>query len=223
MIILFSNTKGGVGKSTLAAHLVLFLLDRGSRVALIDADEQGSSSQWIAEAAPSVTVQRVTDPEGAAEAVIKLRSSHDVVICDSPGDDNDVPRTLMLLADLAVFPVGPSILDLRSLARATSLLRYARQINGGRPDGRLVLNKVKKRDRISESLPEAAEQLGVPLLESKVRDLEAFRDAAQQATSVTRMKRGKNHAKYDIEALCVEVLSVAASCIAATEKGVANG
>lgn len=223
MVILFSNTKGGVGKSTLAAHLVLFLLDRGSRVALIDADEQGSSSQWITEAEPEVSVRRIASPEEAADAAIELRNSHNVVICDSPGDDNDVPRTLMLLADLAVFPVGPSILDLRSLARATALLKYARQINGGRPEGRLVLNKVKKRDRISESLPEAAEQLGVPLLESRVRDLEAFRDAAQQATSVTRMRRGKNHARFDVESLCVEILSVAASCVAATEKGVANG
>jgi len=223
MVILFSNTKGGVGKSTLAAHLVLFLFDRGSRVALIDADEQGSSSQWIGEAAPKVTVRRVGDPEAAAEAIVDLRESHDVVVCDSPGDDNDVPRTLMLLADLAVFPVGPSILDLRSLVRATSLLKYARQINGGRPEGRLVLNKVKKRDRISDSLPEAAQQLGVPLLSSRVRDLEAFRDAAQQATTVARMKRGTNLAKKDIEALCVEVLSEAAACIAAHEKEVANG
>ena len=70
---------------------------------------------------------------------------------------------------------------------------------------------------------EAAEQLGVPLLLSRVRDLEAFRDAAQQGTVVTRMKRGGNLAKGDIEALCVEILSVAAACIAAADKEVANG
>ena len=120
MVILFSNTKGGVGKSTLAAHLVLYLFDRGRRVALVDADKQGSSSQWIAEAEPSIPIRQVRVPEAAAESVVQLRQTHDYVVCDSPGDDNDVPRTLMLLAELALFPVGPSILDLRSVAIAAS-------------------------------------------------------------------------------------------------------
>lgn len=129
----------------------------------------------------------------------------------------------MLLADLAVFPVGPSILDLRSVAVAASLLKYARQINGGRPEGRLVLNKVRTRDRISRSLPEAAAELGVPLLASRVRDLEAFRDAAQQGTSAARMKRGNGFAKRDIEALCVEILAEAERTTRRVGQEAANG
>lgn len=223
MVILFSNTKGGVGKSTLAAHLVLYLFDRGCRVALVDADKQGSSAQWIAEAEASIPIRRVQVPEAAVEAVIQLRETHEYVVCDSPGDDNDVPRTLMLLAELAVFPVGPSILDLRSVAVAAALLKYARQINGGRPEGRLLLNKVRKRDRISESLPEAADQLGVPMLRSRVRDLEAFRDAAQQATSAARMKRVRGDAKQDIEALCREIVEVARAIGCGATTGVVHG
>lgn len=145
------------------------------------------------------------------------------LITSRSSSDDDVPRTLMLLADLALFPVGPSILELRSLARATSLLKYAQRINGGRPQGRIVLNKVKKRDRISGALPEAATRLGVTPLVSQVRDLEAFRDAAQQATSVAFVKRTTNHARNDIEALCSEILSVAAVCSTETRKEVANG
>ena len=130
----------------------------------------------------------------------------------------------MLLADLAVFPVGPSILDLRSLAKATSLLKYARQINGGKPAGRLVLNKIRKRDRISRSLPEAAAQLGVSLLKSEVRDLQAFRDAAQQGTSVSRMDKLAAAARQDVEALFVEILSeAAAACEKTLSKEAANG
>jgi len=223
MVILFTNTKGGVGKSTLAAHLTLYLYDQGIRVALLDCDEQASSSEWVVEAEPSITVARAGDPDSAADSMARLRNSHAVVVCDSPGDNNQTARTLMLLADLALFPVGPSILDLRSLAKATSLLKYARQINGGKPEGRLVLNKVKRRDRISQSLPEAAAQLGISLIESQVRDLQAFRDAAQQGTSVTRMQGVKGAARCDIESLFDEIVDSASAAIGlAANKAVAN-
>jgi len=209
MIILFTNTKGGVGKSTLASHLAIYLHDLGCHVALIDADEQLSSSEWVLEAEPEITVRQVSGPEEAADAVVSLRESHQMIVCDSPGDNSDTARTLMLLTDLAVFPVGPSILDLRSLAKATGLLKHARQINHGKPEGRLLLNKVKKRDRISRSLPDAAAQLGVSLLKSEVRDLQAFRDAAQQATVVTRMDRFAAPAAQDVHALFQEILAEA--------------
>lgn len=55
MVIVLANSKGGVGKSTLAVHLAVWLYDRGHRVALVDADVQSSSSVWLQEAEPSVT------------------------------------------------------------------------------------------------------------------------------------------------------------------------
>lgn len=47
MIAAIVNQKGGVGKTTLAVHLAVWLHERGLRVAFIDADGQSSSSRWI--------------------------------------------------------------------------------------------------------------------------------------------------------------------------------
>jgi len=44
MIIALTNSKGGVGKSTVAVHLAVWWKKQGADVALIDADGQGSSS-----------------------------------------------------------------------------------------------------------------------------------------------------------------------------------
>ena len=44
MIIAVGNTKGGVGKTTIAVNLVIFRAVAGRDVLLVDGDEQGSAS-----------------------------------------------------------------------------------------------------------------------------------------------------------------------------------
>lgn len=206
MMIVFTNTKGGVGKSTLASHLAVHLHDSGASVALLDADEQRSSSQWVAEAEPGIDVQLATTPESIVEAASELTAKYDYVIADAPGRIEDESRTLMLLADLAVFPVTPSILDLRSVAQAVEVLKYARTINKGRPDALLVLNRVKPRETISRELQAAAPSLGLSVCKTAIRDLQAFRNAAQQGTVVTRMGSTAKPAARDLESLFSEIL-----------------
>lgn len=206
-MIVLANTKGGVGKSTLAVHIALWLHDQGHRTALLDADKQRSSSQWIAEAEPKIAVRTADTPEQCLFEARGLSESHDFLIGDGPGGLDDLSRTLLILADLALFPIGPSILDLRSVTHATEVLRYAQGINRGKPYGRLILNKIRKRDTISRELRLAAPGLGVGVATAAVRDLQAFRDAAQQGTVVTRMGNRSAEAAAEVEALCRELLA----------------
>jgi chromosome partitioning protein len=204
--IVFANTKGGVGKSTLAVHLAVWLHDNGAAVALLDTDKQRSSSQWIAEAEARVTVRTAATPEECLSEVQGLARSHDFVVGDGPGGLDDVSRTLLILADLALLPITPSILDLRSVQQGTAILRFAQGINAGRPEGRLILNKMRTRDTISRELKAAAPGLGVAVAANVIRDLQAYRDAVQQGTVVTRMPRKGRHAAEEMEKLFAELL-----------------
>lgn len=206
MLVAFANTKGGVGKSTLAVHLAVWLHDHGFKTALLDTDKQRSSSAWIAEAEPQITIAVADAPEECLEAARELSQSHDFVVGDGAAGVDDLSRTLLLLADLALLPISPSILDLRSVQQATGILRFAQGINRGRPDGRLVLNKMRTRDTISRELRVAATELGVQVATNVIRDLQAYRDAAQQASTVTRMGRKGRDAAEEVDRLFTELL-----------------
>jgi chromosome partitioning protein len=134
---------------------------------------------------------------------------------------DDLSRALLLLSDLALLPISPSILDLRAVQQATGILRYAQQINNGRPDGRLILNKMRTRDTISRELHAAAPSLGVAVAKTVIRDLQAYRDAAQQGTVVTRMGRKGAQASEEISHLFAEILPQVKQL--AAQKRVANG
>lgn len=187
MIIGLANMKGGVGKSTIAVHLAVWLFERGFRTALLDCDSQQSASVWGSEAEPKLAVAVATSPEEVAQTAVNLAALNEVVVIDAPGGLDERSRTCLLLCDLAIFPITPSILDLRSVSQATAVLNYARTINAGRPEGRLVLNRIRNRETISRELRAAAPNLGLDVCGSVLRDLKAYRDAAQQGTVVHRM------------------------------------
>jgi chromosome partitioning protein len=205
MLVCFANTKGGVGKSTLAVHLAVWLVDQGASVGLLDTDKQCSSSQWMAEAEPKITIRTAATPEKCLSEARDLARSHDFVVADGPAGLDDLSRALLILADLAIFPITPSILDLRSVTQATALLRYAQGINDGRPEARIVLNKIRRWDTISREVEKASKGLGFRVAKHVIRDLQAYRDAAQQGTVVTRMKRKGRAAALETHQLFTEL------------------
>ena len=207
MMFAFTNTKGGVGKSTLAVHLAVWLYDRGCKTAFLDTDKQRSSAQWLSEAEPNIPIRVADTPEKCVLEARALTKAAYCIVADGPAGLDDISRALLILADYAFLPIAPSILDIRSVQQAMSTLQQARGISAGRPEWFLLLNKIRLRDRISRELQFAAPKLGIRAARHFVRDLQAFRDAPQQATVVTRMcTGGAGPAAADIRALFEEII-----------------
>lgn len=206
MLIVLTNTKGGVGKSTLAAHLVLWLHDRGVRVALLDTDEQQSAARWVRGAEPAVEIVVATDVESIRKAKNELTQRVDVVVADSPGSGGEASHSITMLADLAIVPLQPSKPDIRAVKDALKFVSLAREMSGGsKPDVRIVLTFTAKGDIQSRRLRDELAALDVPVARSEIRRLNAFRDSCDSA--VHRMSsRDAVQAAHDIETLFSELL-----------------
>lgn len=115
-IIIFSNIKGGVGKTTLCALFASYLAERGYPVMAIDADLQASlyrhrkrEKDVAPEVQPpwNVDLLDTADREQLERVMGKLKEVPGIVLIDCPGNLND--RNLEYIyksADTAVIPIS---------------------------------------------------------------------------------------------------------------------
>jgi chromosome partitioning protein len=125
MIILCGQTKGGVGKSVLAANLTVALAHQGRNVLLLDADKQQSSSKWgsvrtIEGHKPEIVVASSLVEDDAGKEfrakILALKDRFDDIVIDCGGHDSRELRASIVVADLLIAPVAPSIVDLWALS-----------------------------------------------------------------------------------------------------------
>ena len=91
-----------------------------------------------------------------------IAKEHDDVVADAPARLDDEARALMVVADVVIFPMEPTIKSLRSTKSSKEVLEYAREITGGNPrEAWIVINKAKKQTRILKEVQEAAANLGL--------------------------------------------------------------
>ena len=206
MIIAIANSKGGVGKSTVAVHLAAWLHRMGHRVTLADCDAQQSSSVWVREAAPGVTAVRLDNPDLILSDLPLLAGEADYVVADGPGSQTETSRALLLRADLALFPCKASMLEARALAKATEVLRVSQDIRGGLPRAAIVLSMVGTTYRLTADMKQAAAALGLPLAARAMTLRQIYADAPGQGTVVWMMGPRGRVAADEVDRIFREVL-----------------
>jgi chromosome partitioning protein len=206
MILATTNAKGGVGKSTLAVHLAVWLQEQGLTVTLVDADVQRSSSRWLQEAEPAMNVVRVMNPDDVRPTLKKLRRETHVIVVDGPAGLNDVTLRILLMADVALVPCGPSLLDLEASQLAVHVIKEAQESRGnGLPMAVFIANKVQLHTRLSQELLETARNIGIPMAQTPIRLRQVYADCRGQGTTVFKMGYRAREAADDLRALFTEV------------------
>lgn len=156
MTLCLCSTKGGGGKTSIAAHLAVEAELQGQGpVAVIDTDPQASLARWwnLRKAETPAFVQ--TTIAGLPAQLEALRKAgYQVVIIDTPGADVSFTRSVLLHADLALVPSRPSPLDLGTLSTTVEMVEAERK------PLMFILNAVTPRTRISTQAMMALSQHG---------------------------------------------------------------
>lgn len=216
MVISVTNLKGGVGKSTISRNLAVYFAEQGAKTCLIDTDlEQRTTCDWL-ERRDTDTARRIpVFPMTTVQALPKDVETHEqdgyqmIIIDGVPQLDKVATRTI-LLSDLLLIPITPSIDDLKSFERF--LTRFD-EVKGHRENipAYLVLNKFSGRNNEDLEVREALNlfaDYGIRPLRSTLGDRVAHRRASKYG--LTAFEWDDEKAKQEVAELCEELSEIMA-------------
>jgi chromosome partitioning protein len=205
MILAIGNTKGGVGKTTLAVNLAILRTLAGRDVLLVDGDEQGTAASFT-----DLRTEQLGSPgytavslQGAAvrTQVRQMAGKYDDILIDVGGRDTGSLRAALTVADRLLVPVQPRTFDIWALDQMAELVAEAKALHE-RLEAFSVLNAADSQGRDNDEAADALRQvLGIGYLSNPVIRRKAFPNAAAGGRSVLEQSPRDTKATDELEAL----------------------
>lgn len=214
MIISVTNLKGGVGKSTLAQNLAVFLARKGRNLCIADTDlEQQTSVKWGSVrsgiedgSVPEIPVFLINPDTISDQILNKLGKKYDLVIIDGTPALTELTTRIIIMSDVVITPILASATDVWALE--TFLKRYeeariTKEAMGGKVELYVLLNKYNERTNLDREIGEAIGEMGVNLLSTKISTRVAYKEATVQGLGIMELK--DKNAQLEIESLATEI------------------
>ena len=202
-VITISQQKGGAGKTTIAAHLAVALMQKRNKVAIIDIDPQGSLTMWHKIRAEKFG-EDYTGLYFSATAgwrinseIANLKREYDYIIIDSPPHTETDSKSAIRAADLILIPVQPSPTDLWATRKTISIAENERIPYF------VILNRVNNNSKLAN---EILKELNNPL-SSQLANRVAFAACMTEGKCVTELQPS-SPAALEIKALADEVVKI---------------
>ena len=205
MIITIGNTKGGVGKSIISAHLAVAATNQGMHALLIDADPQGSCMAFRAvRARDDLTAVSITVP--TLHKDVASFQGYDLIIIDAGGRDGKSFRSAVAAADVLIIPVLPSAYDVWATEDTIEVLREVRTYK--ELPAHILFNQT--RDTVMgrethEALRDYSDD--VQILKSTLRYHEYYKKSVAEGKGITEYRPGSVPAK-GIRSVLGEILAL---------------
>ncbi len=183
-IIGFINSKGGVGKSTVACNIAVEVASNGGRPLLIDGDIQGSSTAFRAtRELDDIKAVAITTP--TIHKDIKDFTGFSMAIIDAGGRDTAVFRSAIMACDLLIIPTNPSQYDIWACGDCIQVLKEARAYKD--IPAYFVLNQLIPNTIVSKEATEALNEFSsdVKLLTSSLTSRVAFKNSISYGKGVS--------------------------------------
>ncbi|MBN9047719.1 MAG: AAA family ATPase [Rhizobiales bacterium] len=214
MIVVIGNTKGGVGKTTLAVQLAVIRALAGRDVWLIDGDRQGTAAAAIAARAeagklPGIACAQYPDGATLRAQVQQQRDKWDDIIIDVGGRDSTALRAALILADTLLVPFAPRTYDVWALDDMATLVDEAHSVRDGLR-AYAVMNQADPGEHSTDNAEAAAAVADVPqftYLATPIRRRKAFSNAGGAGLAVSEVNPRDPKAIAEIQALVASLFT----------------
>jgi chromosome partitioning protein len=215
MILTVGNTKGGVGKTTLAVQLAIAQALAGRDVWLIDGDRQGTAAAAIAARAeasrkPGIACAQYPDGPTLRGQVQQQRDKWDDIIIDAGGRDSTALRAALVLSDLLVVPFAPRSYDVWALDDMAALVDDARSVRDGLR-AIAIMNLADPGEASVDNAEAAAAVADLPQFEylgKPIRRRKAFSNAGGAGLAVSEMSPRDPKACAEMDALVSSLFNI---------------
>lgn len=130
MILTVGNTKGGVGKTTLAVNIAIARALEKHDVLLVDGDEQRTASDFTelrGEILGSAGYTAVNlQGQALRTQVRQIAPKYDDIVIDVGGRDTGSLRAALTVSDTLLIPVQPRSFDIWAIGQIAELVRESR-------------------------------------------------------------------------------------------------
>lgn len=178
-VITFSSPKGGAGKTTAATVLATELAERGATVTVIDADPNKNVVDWgkLAGVPERLSVIGDVTEETIVDVIEEAAGTSSFVIVDLEGTASLMVSYAISMSDFVVIPVQGSQLDAKQAARQMKLIKAQERIAGKTIPFAVLFTRTNPAimPKTQRHIEDRFDELGVPVLETRLYDREAFR------------------------------------------------
>lgn len=220
--IVLANQKGGVGKTTLAAHIAVAAERAGDGpCVLIDTDPQASlAAWWNGREAATPAFAPMTLKELASKLEALGQAGYSYAFIDTPPAITESIRAVVAQADFVLIPTRPSPHDLRAVGRTVELILAAQRpfafaVTQAKPNSRLTVQAMAALSEhgvvapaiVHDRVDYAASMIdGRTVLEidpkgrsaAEMTELWAFVKARMHVVKKARKKEGTKYAEQEI-------------------------
>ncbi len=190
-VITVANSKGGVGKSTIAVNLAICAVKDGKSNLLIDSDPQGSSLSFRA-IRESDDLKAVSITQPTIHKDIESFGNFDLIVIDAGGRDNTLFRSAITAAakGMLLIPVLPSQYDIWATEETFKMLKEIRvylDIKAYAMFNQVIANTIISHEA-KEALEELTQEDNIQLLDSVLYHRIAYKKSISDGLGVIECK-----------------------------------